>query len=543
MSIVRFPGVRTAWVNVGLAVGAAIVLMISAGCSGTSKRQAADPTVEMQNAGIDSVDRAAAFERAWASTSDSPKDRAVLREAAKTLAWKVSTPMVVRTRIVTTLVNDTDPAGAADARTMARLMISRETSRAMVAFLCELVSTRGWVECGPELIRSYARPVREVPDLQRGERVALTMLFPDRKLEDLVFDLFLHPESGSRAGAGAGEGADLIAEKSGTSARVDARNWDELLRSDCWDLLARLDADGTYRAEILVGPVGASSSEPIVRDLRACVAELKAVPLTGDELKWVRSLHDASKAGNAGWWAEASSAIAGLRAEQAKGLQVRHAEPVRWAKAHRAAWLAMSRAELLSEISKRIEARDRYSRTGDDATNGIPVRQDLAFWAGSLRWGDLLTMLVLDDATRQPLMVAELFRHAEVDRRDTSTEMGGLIEPAAALKSGETGRSDDQFRARLFRPRSAERRGDEQFVASDDMVAAADRSTASYHFHAQNARNGEYAGPSVGDLQFAARSGRNCLVFTTVSRTRINVDYYQPDGVVVDLGSIDQASR
>ncbi len=470
----------------------------------------------------------------------------MLRESAKGLAWNGSTPLVVRTRIVTTLVDDSDAAGAADARSMARLMIPRELSRGMIAFLCELVSTRGWTECAPELIRSYARPVREVPDLQRGERVALTMLFPDRKLEDLVFDSFLHPNASLNvdAGAGAGVGADAVSAngKPESGSKPEGDNWSERLRSDCWDLLARLDADGTYRAEILVGSVGASSSEPIVRDLRACVAELKAVPLTGDELKWVRSLHDASKAENTAWWAEASAAIAGLSAEQAKGLQVRHAEPVRWAKAHRAAWLGMSRAELLSEMGKRIEGRDRYSRSGDDATNGIPVRQDLAFWAGSSRWGDLLTMLVLDDATRQPLMTAELFRHAEVDRRDTSTEMGGLIEPAAA-NVGEGSKSDEPFRARLFRPRSAERRGDEQFVASDDMVAAADRSTASYHFHAQNARNGEYAGPSVGDLQFAARSGRNCLVFTTVSQTRINVDYYQPDGVVVDLGSIDQASR
>lgn len=537
MGVTRFSGVHTLRALVGLMV----VWGTVAGCSGTSRRESAEPAAEMQNPGVDSVDRAAAFERAWASTADSPKDRAVLREAAKTLAWKDSTPLVVRTRIVATLVNDADADGAADARAMARLMIPRETSRAMVAFLCELVSTRGWPECGPELIRSYARPVRDVPDLQRGERVALTMLFPDRKLEDLVFDLFLHPDSGSPAG-GPG-GADASAEKPAHAPRVDADVWDERLRSDCWDLLARLDADGTYRAEILVGSVGASSSEPIVRDLRACVAELKAVPLSGEELKWVRSLHDASKGENAAWWADASAAIAGLSAEQAKGLQVRHAEPVRWARTHRAAWLAMSRAELASELRKRLEGRDRYSRTSDDATNGIPVRQDLVFWVGSLRWGDLLSILVLDDATRQPALVGELFRHADVDRRDTSTEMGGLIEPAAAVRSGEMVKSDDQFRARLFRPRSSERRGDEQFVASEDMVAAADRSTANYHFHAQNARNGEYAGPSVGDLQFAARSGRNCLVLTTVSQTRINVDYYQPDGVVVDLGSIDQASR
>jgi hypothetical protein len=42
----------------------------------------------------------------------------------------------------------------------------------------------------------------------------------------------------------------------------------------------------------------------------------------------------------------------------------------------------------------------------------------------------------------------------------------------------------------------------------------------------------------VDDLAYAARQGRSCLVLTSVSSRAINVDYYQPDGVVIDLGTI-----
>ena len=41
------------------------------------------------------------------------------------------------------------------------------------------------------------------------------------------------------------------------------------------------------------------------------------------------------------------------------------------------------------------------------------------------------------------------------------------------------------------------------------------------------------------DVQYAARSGRTCLVITTVGKQRLNFDVYTPDGVVIDLGVFD----
>ena len=55
---------------------------------------------------------------------------------------------------------------------------------------------------------------------------------------------------------------------------------------------------------------------------------------------------------------------------------------------------------------------------------------------------------------------------------------------------------------------------------------------------AQDPRNAEYAGPSPNDLAYAARYGRNCLVLTSVSVDAVDIDYYQPDSVTLDLGEI-----
>ena len=44
------------------------------------------------------------------------------------------------------------------------------------------------------------------------------------------------------------------------------------------------------------------------------------------------------------------------------------------------------------------------------------------------------------------------------------------------------------------------------------------------------------------DLAYAARYGRSCVVFTSVSGGVLNADLYFPDGVVLDLGEVREPS-
>ncbi len=58
------------------------------------------------------------------------------------------------------------------------------------------------------------------------------------------------------------------------------------------------------------------------------------------------------------------------------------------------------------------------------------------------------------------------------------------------------------------------------------------------HFHCQAYDGHRYAGPHMGDFQFANANRKNCLVFTFLNDQTLNVDFYRHGPVVVDLGTI-----
>jgi hypothetical protein len=412
-------------------------------------------------------------------------------------------------------IDDPDPDTAREGRAMARLMLPREPARGMVAHLCRRAADGGWVECTPALVRSYARPVPGITDDQRGERVALRTLYPDRQPEQVVFEMFLRPPE--------------------AEPDVTVPDWRERLRADAWELLGRLDSEGTLRASLLTGSGGVSDDEPVVAALRRCRADLGCVPISGDELRWLLALSRPSAIDNASWWREAADAIASLPDPSRVGLNLRHAEPIRWAKANHSAWLSMSRDELLAALDTRLADRTHRRRTADANEFRQPTSQRLRDWRDKLRWGDVLTALVTDEALHAPAVGPTLFQQVEADRRDTSTEYGGIFESLTSPAGA--------FRARLFPPRPGQRLNDDRFVASEDLIAASDRALAQYHFHAQRPRNDTLAGPSREDLAYSLRSGRTCVVLTSVDDSTLNVDYYQPDGIILDLGDLTLEHR
>ncbi|MBY0309146.1 MAG: hypothetical protein K2Q09_10430, partial [Phycisphaerales bacterium] len=142
-------------------------------------------------------------------------------------------------------------------------------------------------------------------------------------------------------------------------------------------------------------------------------------------------------------------------------------------------------------------------------------------------WADLLSLLVLDRAVHAPGIAERLWAQAVEDMKDTTTEYGGFL--------GEDGSS---FKANLYPPRPSQRFADTRFVASDELLTAGSTGLAVYHFHAQNERNSEAAGPSGGDIEYARDSGRLCVVFTPIAKGVTDVDAYFASGVRCDLGTI-----
>lgn len=442
------------------------------------------------------------IERVWRDSKGTPAER---REAVKKLVWATGTGSAARKRGLDLLASDETDVDSADTRTMLSLMLPVEPDYAVTQHASELIAQRNWTDLSPALIRSLARGRNVLADEDRAEAKALLALYPGRSLEQIAF-------------------AQFSREPSGTGRALERQ---ERERSAAWELLGRLDRDGSKRAALVADPsfaAGAGSSSAAA-ELQATAAALGAVPVTGEQLTWARKLRSESTAGT--WWAEATSAIAGIPMDKRQGWGLRHAEAARWAGVNRPAWLKASRDELVAEVTARLKDRTHYTRVPEGA-DAVPGREGFLDQQRSLLWGDLLVLLVVDEALRAPGVAEALWKQADRDRSDTSTELGGVL----GIEGGA-------WIAKLFPPRGSQRMGDNRFVASDELINQSTFALAHYHFHAQEVRNARYAGPSPGDAEYAARHGRTCIVFTPVRAGVLNADVLLPTGQTVDLGELN----
>lgn len=483
--------------------------------------------------------RQQAFERLWNAVAAGEHDRLAARETAKQLIWKGSAPSQLRVEALRRLLDEPDPALRADTRKLIRLRLPTESqwpvidaiSAAVKAGAADASELEGWREVAPALVRSYSRRVPSPPDADRPERDALMALFPGQSLEAIVFDIYLKPDAGKEL---AGQSPDLV----------------EKQRQAAWELLGRIDPDGSVRGRLLAA---AGDSDPAVAPLTRAARELRVVPVTGSELAWLKSLIESKDPGAAQWWADTAAAAKSLTDEQAQSLQMRHLEPLRWAAKNRTEWLAADRASLIRELATRLDGRRHWRKTADLGDGVMISKEMLTDWQDDLCWGDALAILTIDEALKDPRVRAALFEQAAADRADTSAEYGGGLWATDAVPgapgSPKWGVKDQPagFIAHGYAPRPSQRINDRTFVAPEDMFTAegaGGRSLAHYHFHVQIARNTDYAGPGHGDMEYAATHGRACLVFTSVSDSKLNVDYYQrparpgAPGAQIDLGEV-----
>lgn len=495
------------------------LLFVLPACSGSSKYEpTGNPLLDLRNPELLERDRIAAARAAWEEVEQDMRDRDRTRYALKNLAWSSGTERPLRLTVLELLMSDTSEQGGADSREMARLILPNETDPEAVRIIAIRAVESGWEELVPALVRSFARRVPGTPDRERVEYLALRELRPNTTIEQVVFDVFLDP----------GQGVEDQREL--TVLRTMQRTRDE-----AWGLLGRLDPSGEERRRFLasdrmLGDDLSDATRRIVEDLRAARDELGVMPNTAMELAWLDSLRHHNDPRNRDqnrlWWNETAQAVSGLGREQREGLRLRHLEAVRWASNNRPAWLGMGHEGLFTVLNSRLSGRAVYKRKAERGE--LPRRERLGEWVDTLSWGDLLSILIVDDALQNPVVVDQLFTQRALDKQDTTTEYGGILETDP----------DTGWRAVLFRPRQRDRVSDERFVASDDMFRFSDRSLAHYHFHANERNNGRYAGPSDADLVNAASSARTSIVLTSLGEDELNVDVYFDHGAVIDLGRL-----
>lgn len=494
-------------------------LFVIPACSGSSKYEpTGNPLLDLRNPELLERDRISAAKAAWDEVEQGVRDRDRTRYALKNLAWSSGTDRSLRLTVLELLMSDESSEGGADSREMARLILPNETDPEAVRIIAIRAVESGWEELVPALVRSYARRLAGTPDRERIEYLALRELRPNSTIEQVVFDVFLEP----------GQGVEDQREL--TVLRTMKRTRDE-----AWGLLGRLDPSGEERRRFLASDRLqrddlSEETRQIVADLIAARDELGVMPNTAMELAWLDSLRHHSdprnREQNRRWWEQTARAVSGLGVEQRKGLRMRHLEAVRWASSNRPAWLGMGHEGLYALLNNRLSGRGVYKRK---AERGEPPRRErLGEWGGTLHWGDLLSILIVDDVLKNPVVVRQLFTQRALDKQDDTTEYGGILETDP----------DTGWRAVLFRPRQRDRVSDERFVASDDMFRFSDRSLAHYHFHANERNNARYAGPSDADLINAESSARTSLVLTSMGDDELNVDVYFDNGAVVDLGRL-----
>ncbi|MFT5422518.1 MAG: hypothetical protein ACI89L_000275 [Phycisphaerales bacterium] len=502
-----------------------LLVLHTVGCAGNSATRASgDPLLDLRNPALSVVDRSSAASIAWGEVETGVRERERARATFKDLAWSRQTAPLLRAQLVDHLMSDQDPVGEADSIRLAQLMLPSETNPRVVAVICHVAASRGWTTLTPALVRSLAGDSLRVEFNDRPEVFALTRLYPDTPIETVVFEVFLDP------------GEDP------TDRQAAVLRWTERVRSDAWELLSSLDTDRRLRPDLIASAAQRAQglspeSAQLVADLSDAWQRVRTLPETAMELKWFRSIrhpeHPDSAAPNEKWWGEVAQAIASRPAVHTDGLRLRHLEPIRWAARFEPDLINADRASLLATLDARLAGRDRNIRT-KELGSASRRKERLRDWAQRLSWADLLSIIVTDLAVQSPQLIASIDQYVVLDQRDRTTEYGGSFEPIAL--------EDRDFRAVLFRPRQAQRLGDNAFVVSDDLLRFSDRSLAHFHMHVQHVSNEAYAGPSFADLEYAKRSGRTCVVLTSISKERLGVDLYQPGGAVIDLGEIRRNS-
>ena len=357
--------------------------------------------------------------------------------------------------------------------------------------LCQWIADEGVIELHEALISTWAKPNSVIhQEKERPEWKALQQMYGEDELASLIF------------------------ESMATSRKKG-------YRTRCWELLHRLGKREQLKEFLEQAKFG--NDDLFFQDLQRAKLELGIVPKRREEILWIREL---AKPKYKSFWDEAIEALTQLDSDRTSEIEMRDI-PIAVSLRRHGGEDAFTRStkSIVDQIALKLQGVRHYNETeGGGQYNSRSER--LSTHKDTLTWGDAVTLEMLLVALDVPQVRAHLFDYAGRDNVDTTTEYGGVI----ALD--EKGR----FEILEFEPKI--RYHDQIFYSPQEMFDAAYTALFHFHFHAQKFRNGDHAGPGMGDKNYAENTRANCLVFTFVDKDTMNVDYYRHGGVVVDVGII-----
>lgn len=361
--------------------------------------------------------------------------------------------------------------------------------------LCLWIANENITELDEALISSWAVPNALFrSEYERPEYLALFQMHGNDVIVDLIFDSLV-------------------------SSNI---KWKQGFRTRCWELLHRL----SQREKLidLLENATIADDDLFLLDLRKSLNDLGIVPHRREEILWVRELVTPEYEL---FWSEAKDSLGTLDESRRNSLEMRDVPMVVSIRRHTPKYLRFSNTQILDEIERKLRSKRHYFEREGGGTYSS-TSELFRTHKESLTWGDAMAINTALTAMSVPEVRSHLFEYAKEDLQDESTEYGGVI---ALDKQG-------RFEILEFKPKI--RHHNRKFLASQEMFDAAYTALFHFHFHAQEYRNGDHAGPGMGDKNYANNTRANCLVLTFVNKDTMNVDYYRHSSVVVDLGTIER---
>jgi len=376
-----------------------------------------------------------------------------------------------------------------------RQRLPRLNNWSWLAEVCSWIADEQVEELDEALISSWAKPTLMVENEEdRPEYKALIRLVGEDEVVNVIFDSLVESNT----------------------------TWKQGYRTRCWELLHRLAE--SERIVQLLNSEFVEEDDAFLLDLRKAMNDFGIIPLRREEILWIREL---AKPEYESFWNEAIDALSEVSEQRRSELEIRDIPMAVSLKRHGdAGALSRSTSEIIRSVESATQGQKHYFEREGGGGSYQHGAEMLATYKSKLTWGDAIALEIALEALDVPEVRTHIFDYAKRDLEDTTTEYGGVI---ALDKKG-------RFEILEFEPRI--RHHDRRFNASQEMFDAAYTALFHFHFHAQKYRNGDHAGPGMGDKNYATNTRANCLVFTFVNESTLNVDYYRHTGVVVDLGTI-----
>ncbi|MBI68922.1 MAG: hypothetical protein CMJ38_02680 [Phycisphaerae bacterium] len=360
--------------------------------------------------------------------------------------------------------------------------------------VCDWIAGHNIVELQEGLISSWASPTMMVQtEHERPEYLALVEMVGKDEVVNLVFNTLVH----------------------------SSQSWKQSYRSRCLELLHRVGERD--RIVALLQNANVAEDDVYLQDLRKSFVELGIAPYTREEVIWIRKLASPEYQS---FWDEARVALSQLSDARRHSLELRDVPVAVSVHRHAPEYLTMETDAILNTIANQLKGARHYYETEGGGTFNERSEQ-FRTHRSRLTWGDAMAIQMMNKALQVPQVRKHLLEYGVRDVNDKTTEYGGII---ALDKKG-------RFEILEFEPKI--RHHDRRFNASQQMFDAGYTALFHFHYHAQKYRNGDHAGPGLGDKNYADSTRANCVVITFVNEDEVNVDYYRHGGIVVDLGTFN----